>query len=171
MSGEAIIDNLLEREGGFVNDPNDRGGATKYGITRETLSDHRGEAVSVDDVRRLTEDEARAIYREEYIEAPGYHGIHDASLQGLVVDAGVNHGTHRASRWLQRAAGASVDGVVGPNTLAAVNQGNTLRLYLEFLRIRVELYGRLITEDPDQARFAHGWMRRLGEFLHVPQEV
>jgi lysozyme family protein len=169
MSGETIIDNLLEREGGFVNDPDDRGEATKYGITRETLSDHRGEAVSVDEVRRLTEDEARTIYREEYIEAPGYHGIHDASLQGLVVDAGVNHGPHRASRWLQRAAGVTVDGHVGPQTLVAVNEGSTLPTYLEFIRIRAEFYGKIITNDPSQARFAHGWLRRLGEFLHMPQ--
>ena len=167
MDGDTIIDKVLEREGGFVNDPADRGGATKYGITLDTLADHRDAAVGEEDVRRLTEEEARAIYCADYIEAPGFDGISDADLQALAVDAGVNHGTHRAKRWLQRAAGVKVDGIVGPVTLEAVNQGDALPVYMELLRIRAEFYGEIITNDPSQARFAHGWMRRLGEFLRA----
>jgi len=60
---DEAVDLVLRHEGGFVQHPRDPGGATKFGITRETLSRARGRSVSVDDVRRLTRGEAAAIYR------------------------------------------------------------------------------------------------------------
>ncbi|MBK1725689.1 glycoside hydrolase family 108 protein [Halorhodospira neutriphila] len=165
MDTETIIDHIIEREGGFVHDPDDRGGATRYGVTRETLSEYRGEPASVEDVRQLTEAEARQIYRKWYVEGPGYDAVEDGALRALLVDSAVQHGPSRATRWLQRAAGAKADGVFGPQTAEAVSSRPADQLYAGVLRRRAEAYGQLITEDPSQARFAHGWMRRLGEFI------
>jgi lysozyme family protein len=67
VTEERIISDLLAREGGFVNHPADRGGATKFGITQDTLSAWLGRAASVEDVRALTASEAGAIYRQRFI--------------------------------------------------------------------------------------------------------
>jgi len=166
MDAETIIDQIIRREGGFVNHPADRGGPTKYGITQATLSRwRRGEPVSPSDVEALTEDEARRIYRTLYITRPGFHMIEHAPLRALVVDCGVHHGVRRAAEWLQEAAGAPVDGIVGPVTLKAVNGGDGHKLYRKVLATRAGFYGWIIARDHAQAVFAKGWMKRLAEFI------
>jgi len=71
---ESLIDDIIRREGGFVNHPADRGGPTKYGITAKTLGNWRqlGWLATSDEVATLTESEAREIYRHRYILAPGF---------------------------------------------------------------------------------------------------
>lgn len=162
-----IIDEIIAREGGFVDHPSDRGGPTNWGITQATLSEYRGRDVTVDDVRQLTRDEAREIYEITYINAPRFNQIHYQPLRDLVIDCGVNHGTRRAARWLQRAAGVGDDGVVGPITLRAVNERSDAReLYRKVLATRARFFGRLITRDRAQAAFAAGWLdHRVAAFI------
>lgn len=160
-----LIDDILRREGGYVDHPADRGGPTKYGITQDTLSQWRGHRVGKDAVQALTEAEARRIYQRQYIERPGFDKIEDATLRELIVDCGVNHGPARAAKWLQRAAGVTADGDVGPITLEAVNTAIPQVLFNRVLAARLEFYGRLITRDPAQSVFAAGWMARAAEFL------
>jgi lysozyme family protein len=104
---ESIIDDIIRREGGFVNHPNDRGGPTKYGITAKTLGSWRqlGRVATRSEVAALIKAEAREIYRQRYIVAPGFDAITHAALQALLVDAGVHSGPRRAVRWLQEALG------------------------------------------------------------------
>lgn len=166
-SYDRIIDKILELEGGFVDHPNDRGGPTNYGITQRTLSDWRGHPVSVEDVRELTEDEARMIYLARYIIEPGFHAIVDPGLRALVIDCGVNHGPDRASRWLQRAAFVNADGIVGPITLHAVNTSEPCVLYHRVLATRASFYGQIIDNDSSQGDFAAGWMNRLAEWIRL----
>lgn len=141
MNVETLLDDILRREGGFVDDPKDLGGATKYGITQATLAAYRGRDVSKDDVRDLAEAEARDIYRTNYVRPfDGYHG--DDALVALLVDSAVQHGVSRVKSWL-----------VSPVTYQGV------------LRRRIEFYGEIITARPANAKFARGWMRRIGEFI------
>ena len=121
MTTGEILDEVLRREGGYVDHPHDRGGPTHYGITRATLAGWRKAAVTAEDVQRLTEAEARAIYQRQYVEAPGFDQIVDPRLRALLVDYGVHSGPRRAIMDLQRAAGVTVDGTIGPQTLAAVD--------------------------------------------------
>ena len=162
----AHIDTILKHEGSaFTNHPRDRGGPTKYGITQKTLAAWRSRAVSVRDVRTLTEQEARDIYENLYISRPGFDRIHDARVQGLVIDCGVHVGTATATRWLQKAAGVKVDGCVGPVTLRAVNSGKPEALYKKVLAARLRHYGRIITDNPSQSAFAAGWLNRAATFV------
>lgn len=165
MNIKDLIDDILRREGGFVDHPDDRGGATNFGITQDTLAQWRGRPVSVDEVRTLTPDEAAEIYAARYVLTPRFDGIEHDDLAALVVDCGVNHGPARAARWLQSAAGVAVDGMVGPVTLGAVNQQDGVTLYRAVLAERCRFYGRLITRDPSQAVFAAGWANRVAEFI------
>jgi lysozyme family protein len=167
---DRVLDEVIRREGGYVNHPADRGGPTKFGITLDTLRRWRDQPVTADDVARLTEAEARQIYRQRFVIAPGYAGIVDPQLTALVVDCAVLYGEDDASPWLQRAAkelGADliVDGKVGPRTLAVVNSLDADRLIRKVCGLRLRKMGREITDKPSQAVFAAGWSNRLAEFV------
>ena len=172
MNANEIIDELIRREGGFVNDPDDRGGATKFGVTESTLSGYLGEPVDVDDVQRLTVDEARLIYERLYITSPKLDALASATvprLLDLLVDSAVQHGPPMPVKWVQRTVGALDDGLIGPLTLDAVQafraaMGGDAELFWSVFRQRLEYYGRIIRNDPSQAKFARGLMLRMGEF-------
>lgn len=164
---EQIIDEIIEREGReYTDHPADRGGPTKFGITQATLSDWHGRPASVAEVRALTEPTARAIYRERYILKPGFSLITNARTRVFLIDSGVNHGPADPIGWLQQIVAVKLDGDLGPQTARAAN--NSLpkeRLFERLVAKRIRHYGRLITDDPSQAVFAHGWMNRVARFL------
>lgn len=164
-----IIGDILRREGGakYTCDPDDRGGATKYGITQATLSEYRGHQCMPADVAALGEDEARMIYEKLYINRPHFDLITNDRLRALLVDWGVNSGPTKPIKALQKALGfspSSVDGVLGPNTAAAANAGNTELLHNSVLAQRVDFYKALAAKDPSQEKFLHGWLNRCQEF-------
>jgi lysozyme family protein len=170
------LTHLLRREGGFVDHPADRGGATNFGITAATLGDWRGlgRPASREEVKALTEREARAIYMKRYLTDTRIGEIKNAKLRDLLLDCAVHHGPARATKWLQEAVVVTADGKCGPKTLEAVNgvrrgrsrTGRSHRpAYATILAKRIVFLGELITNDPRQAVFAKGWMRRVAEFL------
>jgi lysozyme family protein len=165
---ESQIADILRREGGFVDHPADRGGPTNRGVTRAALARYRGHAVTVDDVRNLTEAEARNIYRNDYFTSPQLHRIHDPYVACLAFDCSVNHGPHRVIRWLQQIVGVIDDGILGDTTEVAVNGYEPVRLYNRLLAKRIVFYGEIISRDHSQAVFALGWLRRAAEFLETP---
>ena len=161
---------VLAREGGYTDHPADRGGPTNYGITLARLQEWRKDfqpVVTADDVKAMTQDEARAIYRKHYIEIPGYLGIDEPRLFDLVVDCAVNHGPSRATKWLQEALGVTQDGELGPRTLAALSRTWQPRLYRDIIASRIAFYGRIISRDHSQAVFASGWMNRAADFVRA----
>jgi lysozyme family protein len=161
-----IIAAVLEYEGGFTNNPSDRGGPTNWGITQETLSQWLKRPATVRDVEALTKDEAISIYLARYIVGPGFDRIADRRLRHLAVDSGVQHGTERAIKWLQALLlGVTADGKLGPKTAAAINAEDAGRLFNRLLARRIRWYGSLISSVQSQATFAHGWMKRAASFL------
>jgi len=164
---ETLIEKVLQREGGYINHPSDRGGPTNFGITLKTLSRWRETSVTALDVESIAVDEARDIYRSEYWNKPGFARL--SNLHPLIVemlfDMGVNHGTNSAVRMLQRAVGTKDDGILGPKTIASIAEMETRELGAHLMAERVIEYGRIITKNNTQAAFAHGWMRRAAEFI------
>lgn len=118
---------IVAREGGFVNDPDDPGGATKHGVTIHTMRrlglDLTGDGqVDISDVRQLTRAEAERIFLQHYFHRPRIAGLPEV-LQASVFDMYVNAGSN-AVRILQRLLrqmghDVAVDGVIGPQTIAA----------------------------------------------------
>ena len=146
ITAQQLIDAIIVREGStYTNDPTDKGGPTKYGITLATLSQYRGKPCTAADVEALEEPEARACYESLYV-APfkALPGMTD-SLLGLLVDSGVQHGTGRAMKWLQ-AAGAEDP-------------------YASVLKTRIKFYARIIHDDPTQVKYINGWFNRACEFV------
>jgi len=144
------MDLVFAREGGYVNDPDDPGGETKFGISRAAYPNL--------DIAGLTQDDARSIYREDYWEAAHC----DELPQGIdlaVFDMAVNHGVGAAIRALQRAAGTREDAIFGPMTAAAVRSCVPHRLLVNFGAQRALDYAAIAPEDLE--RFGYGWYRRL----------
>lgn len=177
-SVESLLDDVLCREGGYVNHPADRGGPTNFGITQAALARYRRHPVTADDVLTLTEAEARNIYRNDYFSAPQLHRIEDPYVACLAFDCSVNHGPVRVVRWLQEIVGVPADGVLGDMTERAVNAYEPVRLYQRLLARRVVFYGEIISQDSQlrvarlrgcrlQAEFALGWLRRAAEFIEA----
>lgn len=163
-----IITDVLKAEGWdkYTNHPADRGGPTKWGITLQAWRDYnRNPALSELAVQGISEAEARIFYHQKYIIEPRFSNIHSDFLLACVVDAGVNHGTKRAAKWLQRAAGVTDDGIIGPKSIAAINSAPDIVLALKFLSTRIKFYGAIVSNDHSQAVFAKGWNNRAAKWL------
>lgn len=165
MTADQLIDAILEKEGGFVNDPVDRGGATHYGITAGTLGQwrHYGRPATVEEVRALPIDEARAIYRQRYV-AP-FESIPFEALQAQLVDFGVLSGPATAVRALQGVLGVEVDGVLGDQTRAAVAVMPWRLVNAALVAARVKQHTELVERLPAQRKFLFGWIRRAISFM------
>jgi lysozyme family protein len=170
MGDRQIIDEIIRREGGsaFTNDPVDRGGATKYGITQRAWDDYlrKWQQHTTDrlprEVQSLKHHHAVGFYRSEHVTPMLW--IEDTDLRHLVIDCAVNHGPGRARRWLQEAAGVKVDGLIGPVTRGAVNDQPDVA-YRNMLHLRIAFFGSIVVNDPTQLRFLRGWLNRACEFI------
>lgn len=156
---------VLKAEGGYVNDPDDPGGATNQGIIQVTYTEWRQmHGLPQRSVEEITPDEIRAIYRAQYWEK-GQCDKMFWPLNYVHFDSMVQH--NRAPYLLQKALGVAEDGVIGQKTLEAANiwvEEKALRLLL----IRAFYYRDLAHRQPQLAKFLRGWLIRLE---HVYEEV
>jgi lysozyme family protein len=146
---------VLRLEGGYVDDPRDPGGATKYGVTRAVLSEALGRAASAQDVAALTQGEAADIYRRRYWATTACAGL-PPGLDLLAFDMAVNMGPGTAARLLQAALGVTPDGLVGPRTLAEASAA----LAAETIRALSDLRRRRYRSLAGFGAFGKGWLRR-----------
>jgi lysozyme family protein len=178
-----IAKEIVAREGGYVNDPDDPGGATKHGVTLKTLRslgvDLTGDGqVGVEDLRRLTPEKAAGIYVEHYYRKTGIALLPEA-LQASVFDMYVNAGNH-AVRILQRLLNEmghalAVDGGIGAKTAEAANAaaGDDPALLADAYGVaRRNYYYALADARPQSRKYARrrdggkgGWIVRSEEFI------
>lgn len=160
---DRCLTEVLKHEGGFVNDPQDRGGATNLGVTIHTLGDWLKRPATVAEVRALTPRAVAPIYRRLYWDALRCDELPEG-LDLQVFDHGVNAGVRRSAKMLQRLSGAVVDGKVGPRTLSAVAQtiegDNTPARIIRQFGVAREDYYRGLAQFP---RYGRGWLRRASE--------
>jgi len=161
-----ILEDVMRAEGWdrYTDHPDDRGGPTKWGITLKAYQDLVESEATASTIRALTESEARAFYFRFYVVEPSFDKVHPLVMP-LLVDCGVNHGTKRAAKWFQKAVGATQDGVIGPQTLAAAENITQSSIYLLICAYRFRFYGAIVTRDHSQATFASGWNNRGAKFL------
>lgn len=181
MNVAQMIDELLQREGGYVNHKSDRGGPTNHGITKTTLKayvnrnepdpiKHRN--VSTDEVKNLTRGAAKMIYLELYYMGPRINELPDA-LRPLIFDMAVNHGANRAIKILQKALASfgyknvTVDGKIGTQTITATSMAYTTfnrRLIDYIIDRRISFYQDIVADNPSQHVFLNGWTARAESF-------
>lgn len=155
MNFEEAFDLLIGHEGGYANHPRDPGGETMWGVTKRVAVANGYTGL----MRDLPRDLAKAIYRRQYWDAVQADQLPD-SVKFDVFDAAVNSGDKQAARWLQRAAGATDDGVIGAKTIAAARSAGPL-LAAHFNGLRLQF----MTDLPTWPAFGRGWARRVAANL------
>ncbi|MBI1492375.1 holin-associated N-acetylmuramidase [Halocynthiibacter styelae] len=178
-----LAEEIVAREGGYVNDPDDPGGATKYGVTLATLRrlgiDKTGDGrLTEADVRRLTRADAVEIYMRHYYQIPKIDRLPEG-LRPSVFDMYVNAGSN-AVKILQRllrqmGQWVVVDGVIGPQTIAAAEVAEAAapsHLADAYGIARRNYYYRLADQRPASRKYARrrdggkgGWISRAEEFI------
>jgi lysozyme family protein len=156
---DRFIDRVLDHEGGYVNDPRDPGGETKYGISKRSYPHV--------DIANLTRDEAKAIYKRDF-----WNRIQGERLPAPVaffaLDFAVNSGHGTAIRKLQAAAGVADDGMIGPVSLTAINAADMVGLLMRYAAERIDFL-RKLSKFKD---FGGGWMARVATNLrHAATDV
>jgi lysozyme family protein len=176
---DRLIDEVIEREGGYVDHPADRGGPTRWGIT-QAVARRQG---YMDDMRFLPRSDGAAIYKRLYWLLPSFDKVAETApkLAAELFDTGINMGTGTAVGFLQRALNAlnreardygdlAVDRRIGPATLFALNalllkrgKGGEEVLLKAVEALQGAHYVRLAEARPSQEAFLYGWLKnRIG---------
>lgn len=164
---------ILRWEGGFVNDPVDKGGATNMGVTigtwRSVGYDKDGDGdIDVDDLHLLDkEDVIERVLRPHYWNRWRADEILNQSVANILVDWVWASGTHGIKR-PQRILGVTPDGIVGPKTIAAVNSMDPMELHFRIKNDRIKFIDEICQRDPSQERFRKGWMNRINALVYQP---
>jgi lysozyme family protein len=149
---DLAFERLMGHEGRYSFNPKDAGGETQWGISKRSYP-HL-------DIRNLTEDEAKAIYKKDFWDAMRIEKL-PPLIQFDVFDASVNAGRQRASQLLQRSAGVLEDGLIGTATMAAINSMEPSHLLARFVAHRLIHMCSLDTFST----FGRGWTRRCANNL------
>jgi lysozyme family protein len=166
---DRALSDVLQHEGGFVDHPADRGGATNFGITQSVYDDYRRKSgTPLQSVKNISHPEVSQIYRDQYWTPSGAAQLasSDAWLAQFVFDYAVHSGVRTAVQSLQRLLGVKVDGVFGPITLRAT-LGHINNIKLRYIAQRYEFLADIVRRNPSQSVFILGWTRRLNAFLRA----
>lgn len=152
MDIDQAFEKLIGHEGGYVNNPADPGGETKFGISKR--------AYPLEDIKAMTLDRAKALYLRDYWGPAGCDAVPDG-IKFDLFDMAVNSGPVTAIKTLQRAVGTTPDGLLGPLTLQAANAMPAARLVARFNGQRLDLMADLKTWPV----FGRGWAKRVASNL------
>jgi len=152
MNFDQAFTRLIGHEGGYVNHPSDPGGETNFGVTKRSYP--------AEDIRGMTLERARAIYLRDFWQKAGCDYV-PASARFDLFDMAVNSGVKPAIMAMQRAIGATPDGVIGPKTLMLLDHTDPLRFRMRFNGYRLQLMSSLSTWPV----FGRGWANRIAKNL------
>jgi lysozyme family protein len=168
------VEVVLEHEGGYVAHPNDPGGATNWGISLRFLQslgydvgdiDCDGD-IDAEDIKQLPRERAIEMYREHWWKKYRYYRIENQEVATKIFDLSVNMGPSEAHKVLQRALHAvgmryvEVDGVIGPQTIGAVNQAAPAALLAAVRAEAAAFYRARVASNPKLEQFQRGWLNR-----------
>lgn len=147
MNFDTSFGELIDHEGGYVRNPSDPGGETKFGISKRSYP--------TEDIKNMTLERAREIYRHDYWEQSGGEVLPEA-IRFDVFDMAVNSGPRAAIKNLQKTVGVHEDGLIGVKTLMAVNAMNPFQLIARFNACRLIFMSDLAAWPS----FSRGWVKR-----------
>jgi len=164
----------LSAEGGYSDDPLDKGGETNFGITKATFEDalRRGVINGTDSIRFLTVAQAKAIYKIDYWFPIKLDLVFNPDIAAEIFDTAVNMGRSRAVKIVQESLNflgekLDVDGGMGAKTLAALKkwiEKDVRALFVCLNGFQFMKYVDIVKNNPDQIRFSRGWTRRIDTY-------
>lgn len=162
---EPLAKFILSYEGGFVNDPTDRGGATNKGVTIATWRaqgyDKNGDGrIDVKDLKLITDADAINIMRKNFWNRWKADQIAHQAIANMLVDWVWSSGKH-AIVIPQQMIGVTADGIVGPKTIEALNRTYASTFFNQLRTRRLQFIDNIIRKNPSQKRFEAGWYRRI----------
>lgn len=161
-----LVPFIRKWEGGFVNDPYNKGGATNAGVTIATYRAYRKQkgyaTTSVDDLKGMTSVEWQEIFKKLYWDRWRADGIRSQSVADILVDWVWASGVW-GIKIPQRLLGVTVDGVVGPVTLETLNRLEARKIFDTIKSARVQFIDDICRRTPTNERFRRGWMNRLND--------
>ncbi len=154
---DKIITNVLNNEGGYVNNPTDMGGETNFGISKRSYPDV--------DIKNLTSDQAKCIYKRDFWDKQQYNNIDNIIIAAKIFDLSVNMGPAKANTLIQRAlrsVGKKVneDGILGIATLNAINKASSTELLAALKSEAAGYYRSIVILKKEQSKFLQGWLNR-----------
>ena len=168
---DTAIKKVLKHEGGYIDHKNDPGGATKYGISLRFIRQSNTELdldgdgdIDADDIKEMTEDKAKEIYKDKFWNPYNYDIITDPDVATKIFDITVNAGPRQSHKLVQRACNTrhkdlDVDGLLGTQSLRAINQIGK-DLLPEICKVQADFYKSLVEKKPELKVFLKGWLRR-----------
>lgn len=151
----AAILKTIKKEGGYVNDPVDAGGETKYGISKRSFPD--------EDILNLTVWRAFEIYKFWYALPLKLPEINNPRIGWKIFDVGVNTGLSRSVKLTQGVVGADVDGILGQQTLKAINETDEAVFFMHFIPALESYYMDIVERNPLQQKFMRNWLKRAAD--------
>lgn len=176
----------FEHEGGYVDNPADKGGETIYGISRryhpdwigwqtvdfvkQFVTSEEGSKEFARDLTHFLKDnevihrQKKEFYKDFVWNIMLLNELKEQKIANAMFDAGVNHDCRDATRMAQRVANVAADGIMGSITIGAINE-MSLKMFLNnFTKIRKDYYNRLVKKDPSLLIFLGGWLKRADSF-------
>jgi hypothetical protein len=161
----------LPWEGGYVNHPNDPGGATNKGVIQSTYDSYRRrKGQPLRSVIQITDPEVREIYRDDYWEEARC----DLMIRPLAIvhfDTAVNFGVGGAVEFLQETLELRIDGSFGPITLSALERANTAATAKRYAKGRIDYRYLRVRQDPSQDVFLRGWLNRDNDLVNYVERI
>lgn len=165
-----LVPHILKFEGGFVNDPDDLGGATNKGVTFKIYKLYRNRKglpiPSVGDLKRLSNDEFTDILKTMFWDACRADDINSQSVANAIVDWAWHSGTTTAVKEIQRVLEVKADGIIGNITLSAINSQSPLPLFGKIKAARVKYIERICKSRPQNQKYYRGWMNRINDLQY-----
>lgn len=167
---ELLVPHVLRWEGGWVDDPDDLGGATNKGVCFRTYKLYRTRkrlpVPTIEDLKNISDEEFVAILKEMYWDACRADRIESQSVANAIVDWAWNSGTTTAAKEVQKVLGVEADGIIGNITLEAINSWSPLPLFGQIQQARIAYLQRICNARPANNKFMRGWLNRVNSLIY-----
>ena len=165
-----LAPHILKFEGGFINDPDDLGGATNKGVCYKTYKLYRQRkklsVPTIEDLKNITNEEFTDILKSMYWDACRADKIESQSVANAIVDWAWHSGTITAVKEVQKSLGVESDGIVGNITLSAINSQSPLPLFGKIQQARIDYIERICNSRPANNKFKNGWFNRINSLYY-----
>ena len=167
-------DMVLAHEGGFTNDQRDSGnhlpdgrqGSTMLGCTQANWEAYVGHQVTQDDMKKLTKDDVKPLYKKNYWDAV-MGDLLPSGLDYAAFDFAINAGSNASRKMVQIAVGVNNDGIFGPATLKAIQNADAKDVLGRFTSAKIKFYQSLSNFDV----YGKGWLKRCADVQQIANEM